>query len=198
MELLTGNLNYSSWSVRAWLALKFCGIEFEHRTIPLFEHGHRETMLKSSPSGRVPVLRDGGLTLWDSLSILEYLHEQSFGKRLYPGKSSLKAVARSMICEMHSGFSAIRSTMPMNIRAKCKRPGGHHDISAEVSRIEELWDSSPSVSSSQGPGLLGELAAVDIFYVPIAFRFRTYGINVNGGVKTGHAAAQKSATVAHA
>lgn len=179
MKLVTGNLNYSSWSVRAWLALKFCGIEFEHQTIPLFEHGHRETMLKSSPTGRVPVLEDQGLIVWDSLSILEHLHEQSLGKRLYPGEPSLRAVARSMICEMHSSFTAIRSTMPMNIRARNKKPGSHPDLSAEIARMEELWGTSRSASSSQGSGLFGELAAVDMFYVPIAFRFRTYNVNLN-------------------
>lgn len=178
MKLITGNINYSSWSARAWMALRFCGIEFEHETIPLFQEGFRDSLLKISPSGMVPVLQHEDLTLWDSLSIIEYLYDRDPGCGLYPKDPKLRALARSAVCEMHSGFIAIRNVLPMNIRASGLRAKTSDELRAEVRRIEDLWETAKSLPHPVGPGLFGPFSAADIFFVPVAFRFATYNIGL--------------------
>ena len=175
MKLITGNLNYSSWSARAWLAMKLCGIDFEHRTIPLFHDGFKEKLREVSPTGLVPVLQDRDMIIWDSLSITEYLYERDFGGELYPSDDQLRMVARSAVAEMHSGFPELRSTMPMNIRRETSPRSLSEAQIKEIARVENIWGMCRDLSSESGPGLLGSFSAIDIFYVPIAFRFRSYG-----------------------
>lgn len=177
MKLLVGNLNYSSWSVRAWVALKICGAECEFEAVPLFEEGYKEKVFQHSPTGLVPCLVVGELSIWDSLAITEYLYEQPFGKQLYPADRKLRALARSCIAEMHSGFLNIRSTMPMNIRQVGRQIDLDNSLKQEVGRIEQIWKMCKTASGSK-VGLLGEFGAVDAFFLPVVFRFQTFGVPV--------------------
>src|SRR5690242_12524473 len=117
LTIYLGNKNYSSWSLRPWLVLKHMGVPFDEVVIPLYQPGSREAVLKYSPSGRVPVLRHGAVTVWDSLAICEYLAETFPDCELWPKDPAARALARAVSAEMHSGFAALRQDLPMNVRA---------------------------------------------------------------------------------
>lgn len=182
MKLVIGNKNYSSWSLRPWLAMKMAGIEFSEERICLDQVDTKARILAVSSAGRVPVLVDGELTVWDSLAICEYVNETYAGGRLWPAGRVERARARSVVAEMHSGFTALRGSMSMNIRARLPEKGaaalGRPEVATDVERITTLW--TECLERSGGPFLFGGFSIADAFYAPVVTRFRTYGVPLSG------------------
>lgn len=176
MILLIGDKNLSSWSLRPWLALKSSGLPFIEKKILLDVPGYKERILHYSPTGRVPALIHNGHTIWDSLAICEYINELSPQSDLYPKDQILRAQARSMIAEMHSGFQGLRNQLSMNIQLKIKMDHLDQETVVNIKRIVELW--KQALSRSQGPYLFGKFGIVDAFYAPVALRFHSYGVNI--------------------
>lgn len=170
MLLVIGNKNYSSWSLRPWIALKVLGVPFDEKRIALRRPETKAEILRHSPAGRVPVLEDGDTVVWDSLAILEYLAEKY--PQLWPSDRAERAKARSIAAEMHSGFAALREHMSMNIRKRYAGKGRTPESMADVARIDEIW------SQAKGPFLFGAFGAADAMYAPVILRFRTYGVEV--------------------
>jgi glutathione S-transferase len=170
MILVIGNWNYSSWSLRPWIALKTLDFAFDVRRIPLYGPGAKDEILKHSPAGKVPVLIDGTTVVWDSLAILEYLAEKK--PALWPADPAERARARSVAAEMHSGFPNLREHMSMNVRKRYPGRGRTPQVLAEVERIQAIW------SAARGPFLFGAFSAADAMYAPVVLRFRTYGVEV--------------------
>jgi glutathione S-transferase len=168
--LVVGNKNYSSWSLRPWLAMKVLGIPFREERIPLYGEGSKQQILKHSPAGKVPVLVDGDLHVWDSLAILEFLAERE--PRIWPADAKLRARARSISAEMHSGFQNLRQHMSMNIRRRHPGKGRTPESLAEVRRVVEIW------SECRGPFLFGPFCGADAMYGPVVLRFRTYEVEL--------------------
>ncbi|MGE0830070.1 MAG: glutathione S-transferase family protein [Hyphomonadaceae bacterium] len=174
-----GNMNYSSWSMRPWLALKWAGIEFETRVIPLGGEGYRRQQIPAitavSPSGRVPVLHVDGLVIHDSLAICEWAAEQNPG--LWPKDAGARALARAAAAEMHSGFPYIRRDMSMNIRRRLeKEPAWPEETHAELVRLFTLWEGM--LERFGGPFLGGGRSNVDAMYAPVVTRLRTYAVSL--------------------
>ncbi|MBK9244363.1 MAG: glutathione S-transferase family protein [Burkholderiales bacterium] len=184
LTLVIGNKNYSSWSLRPWLAMKMAGIDFGELRIPLDRPDTKASILRHSPTGRVPCLIDEGaagrLVVWDSLAICEHVNEAHAGGRLWPGELTARARARSVAAEMHSGFAALRSHMSMDIRARKFERGAaamaREDVAADITRIRALW--FDALLQSSGPFLFGEFSIADAFYAPVAMRFVTYGVEL--------------------
>ncbi len=178
LTLVIGNKNYSSWSLRPWLLMKHLGVEFREMLIPLSQPATRDEVEKYSPSGRVPVLRQGELCVWDSLAICEYVCELT--GRGWPKDPGARAVARSVSAEMHSGFVNLRSEWPMNARARHRRTPMTPGLKADVDRVEEIWsDCRSRFGKSGGPWLFGEYSAADAMYAPVVLRFNTYGAQLS-------------------
>jgi len=171
MILVIGNKNYSSWSLRPWVAMKVLGIEFQEKRIPLYGPGAKEEILLESPAGKVPILIDGGVRVWDSLAILEYLAEKH--PQMWPSGRPARAAARSICAEMHSGFPDLRNHMSMNVRKRYPGKGRAAEVLSEVKRINSIW------SAAKGPFLFGAFSAADAMYAPVVFRFRTYEVAVD-------------------
>jgi len=174
--LVIGNKNYSSWSLRAWLAVKRSGAEFEEVVIPLFRPGSRDMISTRSPSGKVPVLQGETETVWDSLAIGEYLAERFPEAGLWPADASARAIARSVCAEMHSGFAPLRKGMPMNVRANAPGKGHSAEVDADIARVQEIWQFCRARFGGDDPFLFGAWSLADAFYAPIVSRFRTYGV----------------------
>jgi glutathione S-transferase len=174
-RLVCGNLNYSSWSIRPWLALKHAGLAFLTHDIGLkTQEGWKDRILSFSGAGQVPILIDGSLSIHESLAICEYVAELAPGAQLWPADPKLRARGRAISCEMHSGFSSLRNAMSMNLRARARVTPKSPEIERDLARIFDIWHAS--LSSSGGPFLLGELSIADCMYFPVASRFRTYGV----------------------
>lgn len=176
MRLVIGNKNYSSWSLRPWIAMKVHGIPFEEERIALYGPGAREAILRHSPAGKVPVLLDGATTVWDSAAILEYLAERV--PALWPADAAERARARSVAAEMHSGFSSLRNHMSMNVRKRYPDKGRTPEVLREIQRICAIWE------AAKGPFLFGAFGAADAMYAPVVLRFRTYGVSLPGKSET--------------
>jgi glutathione S-transferase len=174
--LTMGNKNYSSWSLRPWILMKHVGVAFTERVMPLDTPEFTRDVASSSPTKRVPVLRHGALLVWDSLAICEYVCELS--GRGWPKDREARAVARSACAEMHAGFSILRSQWPMNARAADRRTAPNPERSAEIARIEQLWEECRARFGAGGPWLFGEYSAADAMYAPVVLRLRTYGARV--------------------
>jgi glutathione S-transferase len=170
MHLVIGNKNYSSWSLRPWLAMKVLELAFDEVRIPLYRPGSKEQILRYSPAGRVPILRDGETTVWDSLAILEYLAEKH--PKLWPSDPAQRAKARAVSAEMHSGFAALREHMSMNTRKRYAGKGRTPEVLADIARIDDIW------GQAKGPFLFGGFTAADAMYAPVVLRFRTYEVEV--------------------
>jgi glutathione S-transferase len=170
MLLVIGNKNYSSWSLRPWMALKVFGFEFDEVRVPLYGPGSKEQILKYSPAGKVPVLVDGKVTVWDSLSILEYLAERN--RKLWPVDAGDRARARSISAEMHSGFPYLREHMSMNVRKRYPGKGRAPEVLMEIERIKAIWN------ECRKPFLFGPFTAADAMYAPVVLRFRTYEVEL--------------------
>ena len=185
MKLYIGNKNYSSWSMRPWVLMKQAGIEFEEVKVRFdsFAPGStfKREILRVNPTGRVPVLVDGDLVVWDTLAIAEYLAEKFPHKHLWPQDPKARARARSVSAEMHSGFGALRSHFPMNIEAALPAIGvevlkSQAGVRADLDRIVALWSELLEVHG--GPMLFGEFSIADAFFAPVAMRLRTYAAPV--------------------
>ena len=174
LTLVIGNYNYSSWSLRPWALLTHLGLPFRVRRVLLDTPGFAAEVARYSPAGRVPVLIDGALAVWESLAILEYASELA-GGRGWPVAPAARAVARAVAAEMHAGFAALRNDYPMNIRARDRRVPMTVPLAAAIARIDALWSDCRRRFGSGGPWLFGGYSAVDAMYLPVAFRFQTYG-----------------------
>jgi glutathione S-transferase len=183
MRLYIGNKNYSSWSLRPWLLLRTIGIPFDAVALRLATNDDSEfkrTLLALAPTGRVPLLIDDeGLAVWDSLAICEYLADCFPTRGMWPGERRQRARARSLCAEMHSGFPALRSALPMNIEASLPEVGprvlAENDaVRRDVARIDALW--SEQLAASGGPFLFGAFGIVDAFYAPVASRFASSAV----------------------
>lgn len=175
IELFIGNKNYSSWSFRPWIALKQKDIPFREILVPFdFDNGNPE-FAAFSPSMKVPVLKDGDLTVWDSLAIMEYAAELYPEKELWPADQAERAMARAICSEMHSGFSALRGACPMNMRRPVEELNVDDAVKADVARIVDIW--GECLNASNGPFLFGAFSIADAMYAPVVSRFATYGLS---------------------
>ena len=180
LTLVIGNKNYSSWSMRPWVLMRAHGIAFEEIQIPLRQRDSDERKLAYSPAGRVPVLVDGDLRIWDSIAIFEYLAEEFPEKQLWPPGRHARARARSVSAEMHSGFEAVRTHMPMNTRARYPGKGGGPGVETEIERIGELWRDCLTQFGHGGDFLFGTFTIADAMFAPVVTRFQTYGVGLEG------------------
>lgn len=171
--LYIGNKNYSSWSLRPWVLMKTAGIAFREERISLYQPESRERLLAISPTGRVPCLQDGTAVVWDSLAIAEYLAERHAG--LWPANPAARAWARCASAEMHSGFARLREEFAMNVRLTVRRQPSV-EVGSEIARIVALWREGRHRFGRGGDFLCGAFSAVDAFWCPVAFRFRSYGV----------------------
>ena len=178
ITIYLGNKNYSSWSLRPWLALKQTGAAFAEELIPLSEAATRSTILRYSPSGRVPALKHNGLTVWDSLAICEYLAEAFPKVHLWPKDKAARAVARAASAEMHSGFAALRNHLPMNMRSSFPNRGVTPDVQADINRVTAIWRDCRKRFGEGGPFLFGGFTNADAMYAPVVSRFRTYKVEL--------------------
>jgi glutathione S-transferase len=184
MKLIVGNKNYSSWSLRGWLACKQSGLPFEELTVPLLGEDWEEMKRgqgEFAPSGgKVPVLWDGDVVVWDSLAIMEYLADKVGRDRFWPKADEPRAMARAVVAEMHSSYLALRRSLPMNIRQQVKLQSIDDEVRADIVRILGLWAEARARFGQGGPFLFGTFCAADVFYAPVVSRFMTYGIPVPG------------------
>lgn len=178
LELVIGNYNYSSWSLRAWLHLRLSEIPFRTTRVALFSGNWQRDVGRYSPAGRVPVLLDGDLAIWDSMAIMEYVIEREPRAVAWPVTRQARARARSICAEMHSGFIAIRNELPQNLRARTTLdPESLSDACrAQLQRVDEIWTECRTGYGGAGPWLFGGLTVADIVYAPVALRLVTYGI----------------------
>lgn len=180
LQLVIGNKNFSSWSLRPWLLLKQAGLPFREIPVHLRQADTKAQILAHSPSGKVPALIDGDLTVWDSLAICEYLAEKASLNHvdLWPADPKARAEARSVSAEMHSGFAALRQQMSMEVAASRPGEGQTPEVLADIARIAALWTSSRERFAAAGPFLFGDFSVADAMYAPVAFRFHTYGVEL--------------------
>jgi len=183
LTLVIGNKNYSSWSLRPWIFLKKFSIPFNEKRIALFTEETDQQLVGYGSNFKVPVLVDGDLIIWDSLSILEYLSEAYLQGAGWPAKTEARVFARSMSAEMHSSFQALRDELPMNCRKKFNGIKLSAAASDDVKRVCDLWNRCHRDYGNQGGWLAGEFSAVDAMYVPVALRIAGYGIEVDGFAK---------------
>jgi glutathione S-transferase len=179
LKLVIGNKNYSSWSMRPWLALRATNIAFEEVFIPLYTGAaDKQRILSFTHSGKVPALIDGDVTIWDSLAIIEYLAERFPDANLWPKDRARRAHARSISAEMHSGFAALRNECGMNLH----RPVGAIALSeqarTDIARVEQIWTECRERYGKSGPFLFGSFGGADAMFAPVVHRFRTYAIAV--------------------
>lgn len=178
IELVIGNKNYSSWSLRPWLLLKHAGIGFKEIRIPLDTERFSAEIGAHSPSRKVPVLKRGDLRVWESLAICEYVAEQFPHSRAWPDDAAARALARAVSLEMHAGFAALRAALPMNCRRRVEGfeppPHARHDIH----RVGEIWRQCLARENRDGPWLFGRFSIADAMYAPVALRFAGYGVTL--------------------
>lgn len=184
LKLVIGNKNYSSWSLRPWLALRMADVPFQEELQPFVDHGSHDKFRAFSPTGRVPLLVDGATSVWDSLAIIEYVAETH--PDLWPKDRAARAYARSVAAEMHSGFSELRNVCTMNCGLRVQLHRRSPALDRELERIAEIW--STGIERFGGPFLAGpRFTAADAFYAPVALRLQTYGIRL-GTVPDAYAA----------
>lgn len=177
--LVIANKLYSSWSLRPWIMLRQAGIAFDEVVIPLDHPDTRQRILQHSPAGRVPVLVDGEITVWDSLAILEYAAECWPGAGIWPQDPAARALARSISAEMHSGFQALRKACPMNLGRKYATRDRGPDVAADAARIGAIWRDARDRFGAGGPFLFGAFSGADAMYAPVVTRLDTYGFAVD-------------------
>jgi glutathione S-transferase len=178
LRLVIGNKNYSSWSLRPWIAMKVAGIAFEEEVISLDAADFKARVGALSGTGKVPVLRDGDVNVWESLAILEYLAEKFPQVRLWPSDAAARAHARAIAAEMHAGFVQLRRYLPMNMWRAVKPRELTPPVESDVRRIETIWTNCRTRFGSEGPFLFGAFGAADAMYAPVVSRFATYAVDV--------------------
>lgn len=177
LRLVCANLNYSSWSMRPWLALKHAALPFRTHDVGFkSQDGWKDRILAFSGAGNVPILVDGSLSIHESLAICEYIAELAPAAQLWPEDQKLRARGRAISCEMHSGFSHLRRGMGSNLRGRAAHTPKSPEIDADIARVLDIWRAS--LSSSGGPFLLGAFSIADCMFFPVATRFRTYGVSL--------------------
>ncbi|NJL08592.1 MAG: glutathione S-transferase family protein [Methylacidiphilales bacterium] len=180
LRLVIGNKNYSSWSMRPWMAMTVAAIPFEEVLIPLYEGDYKAAILRHSPTGKVPCLIDGDIRVWESLAILEHLAERFPAARLWPADPAARAEARAVSAEMHAGFSALRRLLPMNLWRPIERRALTPEAAANVERLLAIWRDCRARFGAGGPFLFGAFSAADAMFAPVVTRFRTYDVPVDG------------------
>lgn len=184
MKLIIGNKNYSSWSLRGWLAAKQSGLSFEELTVNIsgdeWEAAKRAMGEIQPSSGKVPILWDDEVVIWDSLAILEYLADKVGRERFWPKDDAARGMARSVVAEMHSSYLALRRECPMNIRMRHEGVSISDEARADIVRVLQLWAEARARFGRGGPFLFGTFGAADVFYAPVVTRFVSYGIGVPG------------------
>jgi len=184
LQLVIGNKNYSSWSMRPWVALRANRIAFEEVFIPLYTgEADKKKILGFTRSGKVPALVDGDVTIWDSLAIIEYAAERFAETRLWPEDRASRAHARSISAEMHSGFAALRNECGMNLHRPVGAIALSADARADIARIQQIWIECRARYGKSGPFLFGTFGGADAMFAPVVHRFRTYAIEVAPGVQ---------------
>ncbi|CAN5160817.1 glutathione S-transferase family protein [soil metagenome] len=179
LQLVIGNKNYSSWSLRPWIAMTIAELPFEEIVIQLDAPETKARIAEHSRAGRVPVLHHDGVTIWESLAILEYLAETFPAKNFWPADKAARALARSISNEMHGGFGALRNACPMNLRRVSKAVAMDDAVKADVARIDNIWRSCLAKHGDGGDFLFGAFSNADAMYAPIVTRFDTYDIKVS-------------------
>ncbi|MBI3547351.1 MAG: glutathione S-transferase family protein [Gammaproteobacteria bacterium] len=181
LTLVIGNKNYSSWSLRPWLLMKQAGIPFTELRVPLYHTPDwQKQVLKHSPSGLVPALHHGAIKIWDSLAICEYIAECFADKKLWPTEIGARAEARAVSAEMHAGFQALRQNMFTNIRRRMPQRGRTPDVARDIERISAIWNDCRRRHATDGPFLFGRFSIADAMYAPVALRFQTYVVSMQG------------------
>ena len=178
-KLIIGNKNYSSWSLRGWLAARQAGVGVEEVLVNLGDADFRQQLRQHSPAAKVPVLIHGDLTVWDSLAIIEYLAEIRPDSGLWPKDRSARAHARAISAEMHSGFGAVRNFMPMNLRKSLPGKGRGEGVDEDIRRITGIWRECRERHGAGGAFLFGPWSAADAMFAPVVTRFRTYGVELD-------------------
>ncbi len=181
LKLIIGNKAYSSWSLRGWLAVKQSGLPFQEITVPLYDEDwekRREGDEFAPSKGKVPILWDNNIVIWDSLAIIEWLADKTDRTRYWPKDDAARGMARSMAAEMHSSYQNLRRECSMNVRKQFPPKNLSDPVRAEVIRILELWAEARARHGSGGPYLFGTFGAVDIMFAPVVTRFVTYSIPV--------------------
>lgn len=175
--LIIGNKCYSSWSLRPWLLMRQLGADFDEVVIPLDTPQSKAEMLKYSAAGRVPVLVDGDITVWESIAIMEYVGE-AWDLPVWPESLAARTHARAIVAEMHAGFTALRSACPMNLGKKYAARDRGADLARDVTRIEEIFRAARQKYGENGPFLFGTFSAADAMYAPVVTRLDTYNLPV--------------------
>ena len=185
LTLIIGNKNYSSWSLRPWVFMKEHKIDFEEKRVALFTDNADEELSRYNSDFKVPVLKDGNLVVWDSLSILEYISEHYLESRGWPLEVNARAIARSVSSEMHSSFANVRNELPMNCRKKFDNIKLSAEAEREIERIKTLWRKCRTLFGDEGEWLFGGYSIADAMFAPIALRFEGYSIPL-GVVEEGY------------
>ncbi len=181
--LVIANKTYSSWSLRPWLLMKQLGVAFDEITIPLDLPDTREKVLKHSPAGKVPILIDGDVTVWESISIMEYVGE-AYGAPIWPEDRKARAMARSVAAEMHAGFSALRSACPMNLGKRYAQRDRGEAVARDVARFSDIVRDARGLFGAGGPFLFGAFSAADAMYAPLATRLDTYSVALDAQARS--------------
>ena len=181
--LVIANKTYSSWSLRPWLLMKQLGVAFDEITIPLDQPDTREKVLKHSPAGKVPILIDGDVTVWESISIMEYVGE-AYGAPIWPEDRKARAMARSVAAEMHAGFAALRSACPMNLGKKYAQRDRGEAVARDVARFGAIVRDARELFGAGGPFLFGTFSAADAMYAPLATRLDTYSVPLDATTRS--------------
>ncbi|QCI68928.1 glutathione S-transferase family protein [Phreatobacter stygius] len=183
MKLVIANKAYSSWSFRPWILMKALSMPFEEEVIRLYQPDTSGRISRYSQAGRVPILIDGEITVWDSLAIIEYLAETLPEAGVWPRDRAARAHARAISCEMHSGFMPLRARLPMNLRRQPKAIPHDEDVDAAIDRVCQAWIEARDRFGGAGEFLYGEFSAADAMYAPVINRFHAYAVPVPPGVK---------------
>jgi glutathione S-transferase len=183
LTLIIGNKNYSSWSFRPWIAMKSAGIPFNEVVISLDAPDFKARLAAHSGTGKVPVLVDGAVNVWESLAILEYLAEKFPDRALWPDRPAARAHARVVASEMHAGFVPLRRHCPMNMARPVLKRDLPDEVAANVRRIDALWSDCRTRFGTGGPFLFGSFGAADAMYAPVVARFHTYAVTVGAASK---------------
>jgi glutathione S-transferase len=180
LRLIFGNKNYSSWSLRPWVFLRYYDIPFQEERIPLFSETAKQVLAKHYSNGKVPILMHGDLEIWDSLAILEFISEQYLDGRGWPEGLEARAVARSISAEMHASFMAIRNEMPMNCRKHFPQFTYSEHAKKDIQRIVSLWEMCRNQFGGDGQWLFGQYSIADAMFAPVALRFHGYDVPLEG------------------
>jgi glutathione S-transferase len=183
LTLVIANKAYSSWSFRPWILMRHFGIAFNEIVIPMAQEDTRTEMLRYSPAGKCPALRDGEITVWDSLAIIEYVAESTPDKPLWPKPRAARAQARSLAAEMHSGFMGLRGLLPMNMRRAVKRHELTPEASADVARIEAAFKQARDAFGQAGSFLFGDFSGADAMFAPVVNRLHVYDVAVTAATR---------------